>query len=256
MLPLLGETLEILKRTKQAIENITMKTASTPGSERHDTWLRLWQDVGRGLGKRGEYDRADKTLDVWGQFANHDSIEVSTDLNEWPVIAKEVRDKKFTIGMVAVRLAADDLRGSPGVTFVVETPRGGSIGARILLNLLSSLGIGGVLARQEGRDRYGVVKLIYCPNWYAVTEDKIFGIDWSRRSDEGESKRLWCEHVGGAVKRIKKEMPSALLDSLFFDCYAACDRLHELSDDARNKLADVDTTSLAEHLTALQAGEK
>ena len=231
-----------------------MRSASLVGS--HGEWLSLWQDARQSMGKSGEYAQAERRLEVWGQFSQGGSIEISTVVEQWRATAEEIRAQKFRIGLVAVRLPADDICGSPGVTIVVETPLGGSNGARILMNLLSSLGIGGILARQECKDRWGVIKLIYCPAWYAVTDDKTFGIDWSRRGtsahDENEFKRLWCQHVVRAVKRITKEMPSALVDSLFFDCYALCDRLHEMSDAALNQLAATDWKMLARYLITLQ----
>ena len=127
------------------------------------------------------------------------------------------------------------------------------------MRVLNSLGIGVVLANEEGSGRWGVVKTLYSPNWYSLMGDKTFGVDWSRRdgSPGGDDarKRIWCEHVVLAMEQLIKEVPSALIDSIFFDCYTLCDRLHRLSDESLGELAQTKPAALSRLLIAHRSEE-
>lgn len=236
-----------------------MKRISIDHSQEDETWLQVWREAGPRLGRVGEYDRNSKTLEVWGQYERGGSIEVSTARKEWPNIAANIQGRSFSIGLIGVRLDAADPTDSPGITIAVESPNGGSTGARILMRILNSLGIGGVLANEEGSGRWGVVKILYSPNWYSLMGDKTFGVDWSRRdgSPGGEDarKRIWCEHVVLAMEQVIKEVPSALIGSIFFDCYAICDRLHQMSNEALGELAETKPAALSGRLIAHQSEE-
>ena len=85
----------------------------------------------------------------------------------------------------------------------------------------------------------------------------MFGIDWARwvalPDDQNESKRLWCEHVALAVFKVMPEFPPLCIGSLFFDEYAATDRLWLLGKPALRRLCAVPHEQLAAELARLSA---
>jgi hypothetical protein len=111
------------------------------------------------------------------------------------------------------------------------------------------------LATKADNDRWGIVKLIYSPCWYAADEERVFGVDWARwigaPGDQNESKRLWCEHAALAIAQVVWEFPPLCIDSVFFDEYAATDRLRLLSKRQLRHLCDVPQGQLGMELTRL-----
>ena len=224
----------------------------------HDSWRQLWQRAGEWLGKQGEYARSVSALEVWAQCEGGDSIENSSPLERWPALAHSLRRApRILTGLVAVQSTAAGHHGYPGATVVVETPSGGAAGALKLVQVLTRQGIGGCLATQGNGGRWGIVKLIYSPCWYAADEQRVFGVDWARWTeapgDQNESKRLWCEHVALAVSKVLLEFAPLCIDSLFFDEYAATDRLWLLNKPALRRLCAVSHEQLAAELARLSA---
>ena len=213
-------------------------------------WIQFWLDQQRTRSKRGEYTRAAKGLEIWGQFVSGGGIQASESVSDWHKLAKQIAGKKFSVGLLALRGEQPDLHHSPGLTIVAESPGGGSMAARIIVDMLSEQGVGGILARQEMDDRWAVVKIVYCPNWYAKFGDETFGVNWGTRNKtnagEAASKLIWCEHAVQTVDALQRDLPNKILDSLFFDCYASSDALHELSPEALNRLISVGVDNLAE----------
>ena len=223
-----------------------------------DTWQKVWRKASEWLDKRGEYDPSTSPLDVWAQCDGGHSIESSSPLDRWPELARSLMVARAILtGLVAVRTTAAGPLGYPGMTIVLETPSGGAEGALMLINLLEQQGIGGVLANLAGGGRWGIVKLIYSPCWYAADEERMFGVDWARwvalPDDQNESKRLWCEHAALAVSKVLLEFPPTCIDSVFFDEYAATDRLWLLSKPAVRRLCAVSHRQLAAELARLSA---
>src|SRR5438876_173040 len=158
------------------------------------------------------------------------SIETSTTVECWPKLARNLRSgSRILTGMVAVRSSVGGCYGCPGLTIVVETPSGGATGALMVVERLGQRGISGCLATQENHGRFGIVRLIYAPFWYAAGEERLFGVDWARwassAGDQNEGKRIWCEHAAVAVDEVLQELPPQLIDSLLFEEHVAIDRL-------------------------------
>lgn len=224
----------------------------------HDSWRQLWLTAGEWLGKQGEYDRSVSALEVWAQWEGGHSIENSSPLERWPELARSFRrGQRILTGLVAMQTTGAGHLGCPGVTFVVETPSGGAAGALMLVQLLAQQGIGGCLATQGDSGRWGIVKMIYSPCWYAADEERVFGVDWARwveaLGDQNESKRLWCEYAALAVAQVMRQFPPLCIDSVFFDEYAATDRLGLLSKQQLRHLCAVPKEQLACELGKLSA---
>lgn len=223
-----------------------------------DTWQQVWRRAGEWVGKRGEYDLSASPLDVWAQCGGDHSIESTSPLERWPELARSLRrGPRIRTGLVAVQTTGTGPQAYPGVSVVVETPSGGSAGALMLVQLFARQGIGGCLATQADNDRWGIVKLIYSPCWYAADEERVFGVDWARWTgapgDQNESKRLWCEHATLAIAQVVREFPPLCIDSVFFEEYAATDRLWLLSKRQLRHLCDVSQGQLGAELTRLTA---
>jgi hypothetical protein len=223
-----------------------------------DTWRQVWRKAGEWLGKQGEYEPPFSQLEVWAQREGGSSIETSTTLERWSELARDLAaGPPILTGMAAVRTSAARHHGFPGVTVVVETPSGGADGALMLVNLLGEQGIGGCLANQAGSGRWGIVKLMYSPCWYAADEARVFEVDWARWAslpdDQNESKRIWCEHATLAVSKVMLEFPPLGIDSVFLDEYAATDRLWLLRKPAIRRLCAVSHDQLAAELARLSA---
>ena len=111
------------------------------------------------------------------------------------------------------------------------------------------------MATQADNDRWGIVKLIYSPCWYAADEQRVFGVDWARwigaPGDQNESKRIWCEHTVLAIDQVVREFPPLCIDSVFFHEYAATDRLWLLSKRQLRHLCDAPQGQLGVELTRL-----
>src|SRR6266496_1542268 len=176
-----------------------------------DTWQGVWYRAGEWLGKHGEYESPTSQLEVWADRSGGRSIEASTTVECWPKLARDLRTgPRILTGIVAVRNSGAGSYGCPGLTIAIETPSGGATGALMLIERLGQRGIGGCLATQENNGRWGIVRLIFPPFWYAAGEERLFGVDWVRWAssdgDQNEGKRIWCEHAAVAVAEVLQEL--------------------------------------------------
>jgi hypothetical protein len=218
-------------------------------SSPHDSWRQVWNSISGRMAKSGEYCRPEKAVEAWMQLKRGGgTLEESVKIDDWPNLAKRILEGKPTMGLLAVRGHAADDSWSPGVTVVVETPRGGSFGASLVMDFLGNSGVGGCLPRQEKQDRWGVVKLICSPSWYVACGDKCFGVDWKRWAhgpvDEIETKRLWCEDAALLIHRLKSEFRH-IIDSVIFDEYALSDAVGDFSKQALTHICHSSSENLA-----------
>ncbi len=215
-----------------------------------DSWRDVWFRAGASLSKAGEYVRQERQVEVWSAGSMGGSIEESAVLDQWPAIARRLKQQfPISLGLVASRTDALGVVGSPGATVVIETPGGGSEGARMLMAAFWANNIGGCLARQEDGDRWGVVKILYTPNWYAASGDAGFGVNWADWTndpgDENESKRLWCEYAFVALQKVLSDVHPLCIDSVFLDEYAATDRLSSMGSIELNAFCEIPLGDLA-----------
>jgi hypothetical protein len=223
-----------------------------------DSWRQVLGRAQACFGRQGEYRRPQQSLEVWTQHGDGTVIESSTPLGSWPRLSRQLRQAaRPTMGLLAVRTDEAGEKGYPGLTVVLETPSGGAAGAFCLMGKLGEHGIGGCLACAEHAERWGVVKLIYPPHWYATNRDTVFKIHWRRwletSRDWNENKRFWFERATLAILEALKDLPSACCDSLFFDEYAASDRLGLVSDASLKRLFSSPAAELAEELIQLNS---
>lgn len=221
-----------------------------------DRWQQVWGAIRDRMQCIGEYRRPEAAIEAWLRTRKGDSIEESIGFDAWPTLSNRILAGNPTMWLIAVRTSETSENGFPGVTLVAETPDGGSAGAEMIVHFARKWGVGGVLARQENRDRWGVVKLIYTPTWYSQSGDICLGIDWERWAngpkDDNESKRIWCEQMALLIHRMKKEF-SSLLDSIFFDEYLGSDNFGDLSSVDRKRICNLPADKLAEHFSAMQS---
>jgi len=125
----------------------------------------------------------------------------------------------------------------------------------MLVKQFTDKGIGGCLATKEAEGRWGIVRFIYPPYWYAANQERLFGVDWARWArtpgDQNESKRLWCEHAALAISEAMREIADACIDSVLFDEYCASDRLGLWSKAAVRRLCAVNRNELPVELAKI-----
>ena len=199
-----------------------------------DSWAAHWYQLGKRHGKKGAYARPADGLEAWGQLTDGSSIQKSVRLADWPNIIRAFDDKKFSLGQFAVRQQGIQVEGRPGVTFLFTAPGGGSRVARMAMGIFSSHHLGGALADSIEGDRWTSLTYLYSPHWYATSGDRSFGADWPTRektgADDAEGRKLWCAGIEHAIRQVLAEVPEANVDSLYFDSYAANDRLDLLTE--------------------------
>ncbi len=204
-----------------------------PGSAAGN-WAAHWAALSRNIGKKGKCPREKDSLEAWGMFTDGSSIQKGARLAAWPEIVGLMKGKKFSMGQLAVRQPSIRAEGRPGVTFIFSSPAGGSPIARSAMAIFSSHNLGGALADSIESGRWASLTYIYSPHWYASAGDRSFGVEWANRetSDAAdlEARRLWCVGIEGAIRQVMAEIPAAHIDSLFFDSYAANDRLELLTE--------------------------
>ena len=198
-----------------------------------DSWAAHWYALSKKHGKKGAYARPADGLEAWGQLTDGSSIQKSTRLSAWPDIIRAFDDKKFALGQFAVRHPAIDFEGRPGVTFVFTAAGGGSRVARAAMTIFSGYNLGGALADSIQGDRWASLTYLYSPHWYAASRDRSFGADWATRentgADDAEGRKLWCAGIEHAIRQVLAELPESCVDGLYFDSYAANDRLDRLT---------------------------
>ena len=197
-----------------------------------ESWARRWGVLSRELSRRTRYERSGHWLDVWAQFKDGRSIQGGHSVEKWPQHAAELA-QGCSLGLVAMRQTSASHEGRPGVTFVLTGPTGGAPVAHLLMGIFARHGLGGGLADSEAKGRWAIVKYLYTPHWYALSGDRAFGVDWSTydqpNADQNEAKLRWCAGVELAIRDARRELPSPVVDSLFFDSYQLRDTLDLLT---------------------------
>ncbi len=214
-----------------------------------DSWAAHWHQLAKRHGKKGQYARPPDGLEAWGQLHDGSSIQKSVRLGDWPDIVRVFAGKRFSLGQFAVRQQAIRVEGRPGVTFVFTAPGGGSRVARMAMAIFSGYNLGGALADSIDGGRWTSLTYLYSPHWYAASGDRSCGADWPTRekagADDAEGRKLWCAGIEHAIRQVLAEVPAACVDSVYFDSYAANDRLDLLTDGqlkglARTKAEDLE----------------
>jgi hypothetical protein len=218
-----------------------------------ESWAAQWHLLSKQHGKKGAYLRPADGLEAWGQLTDGSSIQKSGRLADWPDIIRAFDDKKFSLGQFAVRHQAITTEGRPGVTFIFTGPGGGSQVARVAMAIFSGYNLGGALADSIQGDRWASLTYLYSPHWYAQSRDRSFGADWAARestgADDTEGRKLWCAGIEHAIRQVLAEVPSLCVDSLYFDSYAANDRLDHLTERQLKGLARTKAENLEKLLT-------
>jgi hypothetical protein len=217
-------------------------------------WAARWATLAKGLGKRGRYQREPDGLEAWGQFTDGSSIQKRARLADWPQIVALIKARKFAMGQLAVRQKSIRTEGRPGVTFVFSSPAGGSPVARTAMGIFSAHRLGGALADSTSGDRWASLAYIYSPRWYASAGDRSFGVDWAAQESDGandqEHCRRWCEGIEQAIRQVLAQIPAGYIDSVYFDSYAANDRLELLTERQLDGLLRTSANDLEKALQA------
>lgn len=97
---------------------------------------------------------------------------------------------------------------------------------------LGKLGVGGVLACTENNGRFGVLRIIMAPRWYAKTGDNLFGVDWSKVPNDPvhceEAKKAWGLGIHAALGSVLADIPATFVDTIKFGAFDVVDWLHDL----------------------------
>lgn len=196
------------------------------------SWARRWGALSNELSRRTRYERSGHWLDIWAQLKDGRSIQGGYYLEKWAQHAPDLATG-CSLGLIAMRQTSATHEGHPGVTFVLTGPTGGSPVARQLMAIFARHGLGGALAGSEANGRWAIVKYLYTPHWYALSGDRTFEVDWSAYDhpggDQNEGKHRWCGGVELAIRDALHELPSQVIDSVFFDSYSMYDSLDRLS---------------------------
>jgi len=217
------------------------------------SWATYWVSLHRQHGKAGGYQRPTDGLEAWGQFTDGDSIQKSARLGDWPAIARRLQGKKFSMGQLAVRHANLTFEGRPGVTFLFKGQQGGSQLAHRTMGIFSRHRLGGAMADLVEGGNWVSLTYIFSPHWYAAAGDRSFDADWPTReksgADEVDGRRIWCNGMQHAINEALAELPEGCVDALYFDSYAANDRLELLTDQQLKTLLKTKPDGLAKVLS-------
>lgn len=219
-----------------------------------DEWLNAWLSA-HDLKKHGQY-RDLGPLQVYAATKAGDGAQFSGSLQSWDAHALKLKQQSVRLGLVAVECSPEHAYFKyPGVTLVFEGPTGGSIVARDVMAKLGVLGIGGILAGTEQGGRFGVLRIIMTPRWYALTGDKLFGVDWAKLPNDPvhgeEAKKAWALGIHGALRQVLADIPSALVDTVRFGAFDVVDWLHDLGPRERTFLYAAKSRQLADALYKL-----
>ena len=214
----------------------------------HDSWLKIWLSA-NDLKKSGEY-RSPGPLHVYTMTADGSSPQFSGQLSAWADLSKRLQRTKVHMGIVAVE--QDPQIGSfqyPGVTIALESPMGGTMIAMQVMNMLSKLGVGGVLAGKEQGGRFGVLRIIMAPRWYAKTHDELFGLDWSTVPNHpvicDEAKLAWAKGMHAVLRTVLNDIPKMFIDTVEFGVFDVVDWLHDLGPRESTYLYEAKPTQLS-----------
>jgi hypothetical protein len=198
---------------------------------RIDEWLNAWR-TGLVQSKQGAF-RSLGPLHAYAMFAGGTGLEFSGPLPAWPDLAERLRNQRVELGLIAVEVPADHAYFKyPGVTLAFDGPHGGTQIAREVMLKLAKLGVGGVLAGTENNGRFGVLRIIMAPRWYANTGDKLFGLDWSKVPNDPvhseEAKKAWALGMHTALRTALADIPEVFIDTIKLGAFDVVDWLHDL----------------------------
>lgn len=204
-----------------------------------DEWLNAWLSA-HDLKKYGHY-RDPGPLQVYAATKAGDGAQFSGLLQSWDAHALKLEQQSVQLGLVAVECSPDHAYFKyPGVTIVFEGPTGGDVVARAVMAKLGNLGIGGILAGTEQGGRFGVLRIIMTPRWYAHTGDKLFGVEWAKVPNDPvhceEAKKAWALGIHDALRQVLTDIPPALVDTVRFGAFDVVDWLHDLGSRERTFL--------------------
>ncbi|MGI9110198.1 MAG: hypothetical protein ACR2KA_09290 [Opitutales bacterium] len=228
-----------------------MKKAMAP----IDEWLNAWLSA-VDLARTGEC-RSLGPLHVYAMTTGGDGPQFSGPLPAWEGFASQLSGNKVSLGLVAVE--ADSAEQAyfkyPGVTLVFAGPGGGTQVARSVMTRLGRLGIGGVLAETDLSGRFGVLRILMTPRWYAQSGDKLFGLDWSKVPNDpvhcADAKKAWALGIQDALRKALTDIPSALIDTIRFGAFDIVDWLHDLGPREHSFLYGAKPRQLADALNKL-----
>ena len=219
-----------------------------------DEWLNVWLSA-RDLKKAGQY-RDPGPLQVYAATSVGDGPQFTGPLHSWEELSRKLGAQSVQLGLVAVECSPEHAYFKyPGVTLAFEGPTGGSVVARDVMAKLGRLGIGGILACTEQGGRFGVLRIIMTPRWYARTGDKLFGVDWAKTPNDPahceEAKKAWASGIQAALRQALADIPASLVDTVRFGAFDVVDWLHDLGSRERTFLYEAKPRQLPEALYSM-----
>ena len=185
-----------------------------------------------------------------------DGPQFSGPLPAWESFAEQLATSQVTLGLVAMETEVEDAYFKyPGVTLAFESPFGGTAVAREVMTKLGQLGIGGILAETDRGGRFGVLRILMTPRWYAQSDDRLFGLDWSKVPNDpvhcDEAKKTWAMGVHAALRTALADIPAMCVDTVRFGAFDIVDWLHDLGPRESTLLYGAKPRQLAEALGKL-----
>jgi hypothetical protein len=216
-----------------------------------DEWLKTWVSA-PDLKKRGQY-RSPGPLHVYAMTAQGAGPQFSGPLSAWQDHARQLSSADVTLGLVAVETNVDHAYFKyPGVTLAFESPFGGSVLARDVMAILARVGVGGVLSETDQSGRFGVLRILMTPRWYAKSGDRLFGVDWSQVPNDPvhceSAKKTWALGIHAALRKALADIPAMCIDTVHFGAFDIVDWLHELGPRERTFLHGASPRQLGEAL--------
>ena len=219
-----------------------------------DEWLKVWLSA-TDLAREGEY-RSPGPLQVYAMTTRGDGPQFSGPLPAWESFAEQLATSQVTLGLVAMETEVEYAYFKyPGVTLAFESPFGGTAVAREVMTKLGQLGIGGILAETDRGGRFGVLRILMTPRWYAHSDDRLFGLDWSKVPNDpvhcDEAKKTWAMGVHAALRTALADIPAMCVDTVRFGAFDIVDWLHDLGPRESTLLYGAKPRQLAEALGKL-----
>lgn len=219
-----------------------------------DEWLNIWLSA-TDLAKDGEY-RSPGPLQVYAMTTRGDGPQFSGPLPAWESFAEQLTSSQVTLGLVAMETEVEYAYFKyPGVTLAFESPFGGTVVAREVMTKLGQLGIGGILAETDRGGRFGVLRILMTPRWYAHSDDRLFGLDWSKVPNDpvhcDDAKKTWAMGVHAALRTALADIPAMCVDTVRFGAFDIVDWLHDLGPRESTFLYGAKPRQLAEALGKL-----
>ena len=219
-----------------------------------DEWLNVWLSA-PDLAKEGEY-RSPGPLQVYAMTTRGDGPQFSGPLPAWESFAEQLATSQVTLGLVAMETEVEYAYFKyPGVTLAFESPFGGTAVAREVMTKLGQLGIGGILAETDRGGRFGVLRILMTPRWYAQSDDRLFGLDWSKVPNDpvhcAEAKKTWAMGVHAALRTALADIRAMCVDTVRFGAFDIVDWLHDLGPRESTLLYGAKPRQLAEALGKL-----